>query len=93
MNEQCPFLTCQKSKSNYQFSSAGSQENDQFENLYISSHRKTTNIQFGLPVNLIQRVPLGTPHQEVVTSLPHSHLTLTNLFISSYRGTAVIKFG
>ena len=40
-------LTCPKSKSNYQFSSAGSQENDQFENLYISSHGKTRNIKFG----------------------------------------------
>ena len=40
-------LTCPKSKSNYQFSSAGSQENDHFENLYISSHGKTRNIKFG----------------------------------------------
>ena len=37
-------------------------------------------------VNLIQRVPLGTLPQKVVMSLPHNHVTLTNLFISSYRG-------
>ena len=43
-------------------------------------------------VNLIQSVPLGTLHQELVTSLPHNQVTLTTLFTSSYRG-AIIKFG
>ena len=37
-----------------------------------------------------ERVPLGALPQAVVMSLAHN---LTNLFISSYRGTAVIKFG
>ena len=36
-------------------------------------------------VNLIQRVLLGILHQEVLMSLPHIHVTLTNLFISSHR--------
>ena len=39
----------------------------------------------------IERVPLGTPLQVVVMSLAHNHMT--NLFISSYRGATVIKFG
>ena len=51
----------------------------QFENLYISSHGEARNIKLVQQVNLIQRVQLGTPHQEVVTSLPHNHVTLTNL--------------
>ena len=44
------------------------------------------NIKFGQQVNLIQRALLGTLPQEAVATLPHSHMTLTNLFISSYRG-------
>ena len=39
------------------------QQNDQFENLYISSHGKARNIKFGQQVNIIERVPLGTPTQ------------------------------
>ena len=66
-------------------------QNDQFENLYISSHGKARNIKFGQQVNIIERVPLGTPPQAVVMSLAHNHMT--NLFISSYRGATVIKFG
>ena len=31
---------------------------------------------------LIQGVPLGNPPSEVLTSLPHDHMTLTDLFIS-----------
>ena len=54
-----------------------SKQNDQFKNLYISSHG----------------VAFGAPPQEVLKSLPHNHMTLTNLFISSYRGATVIKFG
>ena len=69
-------------------------ENDQFENLYISSHGEATrNIKFGQQVNLILRVLLGTLLQELVTSLPHNHVTLTNLFISSYSRAIVVKFG
>ena len=37
-------------------------------------------------VSLIQRVLLGTLPQRELTSLPHIHVTLTNLFISSLRG-------
>ena len=66
------------------------QQNDQFENLYISSHGEARNIKFGQQVNIIERVPLGTPPQVVVMSLAHNHVT--NLFISSYRGATVIRF-
>ena len=59
-------------------------------NLYISSHLEARNNKFGQQVN-IERVPLGTPPQAVVMSLAHNHMT--NLFISSYRGATVIKFG
>ena len=37
---------------------------------YISSHGGVRNIKFGQRVNLIQRLPLGTPPWEVVISLP-----------------------
>ena len=66
------------------------QQNDQFENLYISSHREARNIKFGHQINIIKRVPLGTSPQAVVMSLAQNHLT--NLYISNYRGAAVIKF-
>ena len=59
--------------------------------IYISSHEEARNIEFGQQVNIIETVPLGTPPQEVVMSLAHNHVT--NLFISSYRGATVIKFG
>ena len=79
-NEQVgTILTCPKKKNDHQFWIAQSQQNDQFENLYISSHGEARNIKLGQQVNLIQRVQLGTPHQEVVTSLPHNHVTLSNL--------------
>ena len=35
----------------------------------------------------------GTLPQEVVTSLSHIHVTLINLFISSYRGLQLSNFG
>ena len=47
--------------------------------------------KFGQHVNIIERVPLGTPPQAVVMTLAHNHVT--NLFISSHRGATVIKFG
>ena len=53
---------------------------------------KKLQTKFGKQVNLIQWVPFGTPSQEVVTLLPHNQVTLTNLYISSYKGTTVIKF-
>ena len=79
-------LNCSKS-ANW---TAQSQQNDQFENLYISSHGEARNIKFGQQVNIIERVTLGTPSQEVVMSLAHNHVA--NLFMSSYRGATVIKF-
>ena len=65
---------------------APNQQNDEFENPYISSHGEVRNIKLGQQVNPIQRVPLGTPLKEVLTSLPHNLVTLTNLFISNHRG-------
>ena len=61
--------------------------------IYISSHGEARNIKFRLQVNFIQSVLLGALPREVVTQLPHNHLTLKNLFISSYRGAIVNKFG
>ena len=58
--------------------------------IYVSSQEEARNIKFGQQVN-IERVPLGTPPQAVVMTLAHNHVT--NLFISSYRGATVIKFG
>ena len=49
--------------------------------LKIFSHGEARNIKFGQQVNLIQRIPLGTLPQEVVMSLPHNHMTLTNLYL------------
>ena len=59
---------------------------------YFKSWR-TWKHQIGHHVNLIQRVQLGPLPHQVVTSLPHNHVILTNLFISSYRGATIIKFG
>ena len=51
--------------------------------IYISLSIKKLEIsKFGEQVNLIQKVPLGKPPQEVVTS-PHNYVTLANLFIST----------
>ena len=71
-------------------STAQSQQNESFENLYISSQVDARNIKFGHLINIIERVPLGTPPQALVMPLAHNHLT--NLFISSYRVAAAIKF-
>ena len=59
--------------------------------IYISSYRQVRNIKFDQQVNIIERVPLGTPPLAVVMTLAHNHVT--NLFISSCRGATVIKFG
>ena len=58
--------------------------------IYNSSHREARNMKFGHQINIIERVPLGTSSQAVVMLLGHNHLI--NLFISNYRGAAVIKF-
>ena len=55
--------------------------------------KQVNKIKFGQQLDLILRVPLGTPHQVVVMALFHNHVTLKNLFISSYRGANVIKSG
>ena len=57
------------------------------------SSKKLETLNFGLQVNLIQKVSLGTLPQDVVTSLTHKYVTLANLFIYSYRGATVIKSG
>ena len=49
-------------------------------------------IKLGQQVNLIESVALGTPPRKVVTLLLHN-VTLANLFVSSYRGATVMKFG
>ena len=60
--------------------------------IYISpSIKKLEAIIFGEQGNLIEKVSLGKPHQEVVRS-PQNYLTLANLFISSYKGPTVIKY-
>ena len=43
-------------------------------------------------VSVIQKVLLSTPLQEELTSLPHIHVTLKNLFILA-SGATVIKLG
>ena len=54
-NEQIgSILTSQKLENDYQCWTVQSQWNDQFENLYISSHGEARNIKLG-HVNLIQR--------------------------------------
>ena len=60
--------------------------------LKLPSHGEVRNFKFGQQVSLIQGIPLGTLPQQVVTSLSQNYMTLTNLFISSYRGDTVIKF-
>ena len=48
--------------------------------IYISpSIRKLETLKFRQQLKLIQKVPLGTPLQEVVTSLPHKYVTLANV--------------
>ena len=56
------------------------------KSLYLQS-LEARNIKFGQHVNIIERVPLGTPPLAVVMSSAHNHMT--NLFISSYRGATV----
>ena len=90
VNEWGHFWLAQIQKNEYQLLIAQSQQNDYFENLYISTHGEARNIKFGQQLNLIKRIPLGILPQEVVAWLAHNHLT--NLFTSSYRGAAV-KFG
>ena len=83
--EKSQFWLTQSQQNDCKFWTVESQQNDQFGNLYISSHGEARNIKFVQHVNPIQKVPLGTRPQELVMSLPHNHVTLTNLFISSYR--------
>ena len=75
------FLTCPNQQYHYQFWAAHRQQI-----IYIFSHAEARNIKFGQQINLIQRVLLGILFQEALTSFPHIHMTLTNLFIPSQRG-------
>ena len=70
MNQEGPFLLAESQENDYQFWTAQSQQNDQFENLYIFSHGEARNIKLGQQLNLIQAFPFDTPHQEVGTPLP-----------------------
>ena len=91
-NKQGQFCFSQSQQNEHQLWTAQSQQQiDQFENLYISSYGKARNIKFGQQVNIIERVPLGTPPQEVMMSLAHNHLT--NLFVSSWRGLLLSNLG
>ena len=56
----------------------------------ISPVMEKLETTFGHQINITERVPSGNPHQAVVMSLARNQLT--NLFISSYRGAAAIKF-
>ena len=52
--------------------------------IYISpSIKKLETLKFRRQVNLIQKVSLGTPPQEVVMSLPHKYVTLANVNVKS----------
>ena len=57
----------------------------------MSRHGEVRNIKSGQQVN-IERVPLVTLPQELVMSLVGVSDAI-NLFILSYRGVTVIKFG
>ena len=61
--------------------------------IYVSSHGEARNIKFGHQVNLIQRVQLGPLSQEIVTSLPHHHVTLTNLLSAVTEGLLLSNLG
>ena len=45
--------------------------------IYISGQGEARNIKFGHQINIIERVPLGTPPQMVLMSLAHNHLTIS----------------
>ena len=66
-------------------------QNDQFENLYTSSHGEARNINFGQWVNIIEMAPLGTPPQAVVILLAHNHVT--DLFHSVTKGLLSSNLG
>ena len=53
---------------------------------------EASNVKLLQQVNLIESVPLGTPHQEAVT-LPHNNVTLKNLIFSSYRELLLPNLG
>ena len=47
LNKKSPFRLVYSQQNDYQFSAAQSQQNDQFENLHISSHGEARNIKLG----------------------------------------------
>ena len=75
------------SKINVNFELLKGSKMTSLKSIYLQSQR---NIKFQQQVNIIERVPLGTPPQAVVMTLAHNHMA--NLFISSDRGANVIKF-
>ena len=89
-NKPGQFWLAQSKQNKYQLWNAQSQQNDQFE-ISISPVTEKLETKFGQQVNIIERVPFGTPPQAVVIPLAHNHMT--NPFISSYRGATVIRFG
>ena len=63
------------------------------ENLSISKYGMGTVIEFGLQVQLMNRIPLHTFLQiMMMISLLHGHVNLKNIDISSYGWTTIIKF-
>ena len=70
----------------YLLQTAQSQQNDRFENQYISTQGEARNIKFGQQVNIIERISFGTPPQEVVMLLAYNHMT-------NYKGATFVKFG
>ena len=52
--------------------------------IFISpSIKKLETLKFRRQVNFIQKVSLGTPPQELVTSLPHKYMTLAKVNVKS----------
>ena len=88
MNKKCQIWLAQSKKMTYIFELLKSSKMSSLK-IYISSHREARNIRFGQQVKFHKVLP----HQDVVPSLPHNHLTLKKKFIASYRGVTVIKFG
>ena len=51
--------------------------------MYLQScNVEARNIKYGQQIDLIQRGPLGTLLQEIATSLPHNHFTMTQIYLS-----------
>ena len=84
-------LTCPKLETWISTLNWSKWQNYQFENLYISSHGKARNINIWTMGKHHCKGFIGYSVSGGMISLAHNHVT--NLFISSYRGATVIKFG